>query len=62
VQIESVNPLTGNSGDIIVSATGDQGFVSIDGKRTYLNLFGDNTPTVPVQPSSVQKTTVGKIS
>ncbi|XP_016941266.4 uncharacterized protein pwn isoform X3 [Drosophila suzukii] len=30
-------------GDIIVSASGDEGFVSIDGKRTYINLFGDPT-------------------
>ncbi|XP_022230809.2 mucin-5AC isoform X2 [Drosophila obscura] len=29
--------------DIIVSASGDEGFVSIDGKRTYINLFGDPT-------------------
>uniref|UniRef100_A0A1B0GGT4 EGF-like domain-containing protein n=1 Tax=Lutzomyia longipalpis TaxID=7200 RepID=A0A1B0GGT4_LUTLO len=31
------------SGDIIVSPTGDEGFVSIDGKRTYINLFGEPT-------------------
>ncbi|XP_044249180.2 uncharacterized protein pwn isoform X1 [Drosophila takahashii] len=33
----------GGGGDIIVSASGDDGFVSIDGKRTYINLFGDPT-------------------
>ncbi|XP_039148775.1 uncharacterized protein LOC6733349 isoform X3 [Drosophila simulans] len=33
----------GGQGDIIVSASGDDGFVSIDGKRTYINLFGDPT-------------------
>ncbi|KAH8267098.1 hypothetical protein KR018_003735, partial [Drosophila ironensis] len=33
----------GGQGDIIVSASGDEGFVSIDGKRTYINLFGDPT-------------------
>lgn len=42
------------SGDVILtSAVGGQGFVSIDGKRTYLNLF-DNTDRTPgsthVQP------------
>ncbi|XP_017839830.1 uncharacterized protein LOC108597670 isoform X2 [Drosophila busckii] len=38
----------GAGADIIVSAAGDDGFVSIDGKRTYINLFGDPTdaPTV----------------
>lgn len=30
--------------DVITSSTGSEGFVSIDGKRTYLNLFGDATP------------------
>lgn len=35
---------TGNgNGDIIVSPVGDDGFVSIDGKRTYINLFGEST-------------------
>lgn len=33
----------GQQADIIVSASGDEGFVSIDGKRTYINLFGDPT-------------------
>ncbi|XP_017962242.2 proteoglycan 4 isoform X4 [Drosophila navojoa] len=33
----------GAQADIIVSASGDEGFVSIDGKRTYINLFGDPT-------------------
>lgn len=36
---------SGNGGDIIVSPSGDEGFVSIDGKRTYLNLFGDSSET-----------------
>lgn len=35
-----------NNQDVITSSTGSEGFVSIDGKRTYLNLFGDATPTV----------------
>uniref|UniRef100_A0A1I8P3G9 EGF-like domain-containing protein n=1 Tax=Stomoxys calcitrans TaxID=35570 RepID=A0A1I8P3G9_STOCA len=41
----------GAGADIIVSASGEDGFVSIDGKRTYINLFGD--PTDP--PSNVQQ-------
>lgn len=62
VHIENVNPISGHAehDDIIVSASGDNGFVSIDGKRTYLNLFGDSstaTPTiVPViRPTKVQR-------
>ncbi|XP_067629956.1 uncharacterized protein pwn isoform X2 [Eurosta solidaginis] len=46
----------GQQGDIIVSATGDDGFVSIDGKRTYINLFGDSTdaPTgISTTPATV---------
>ncbi|XP_060656394.1 uncharacterized protein LOC132791476 isoform X2 [Drosophila nasuta] len=40
--------------DIIVSASGDEGFVSIDGKRTYINLFGDPTdpPTGATTPAT----------
>ncbi|XP_025266984.1 uncharacterized protein LOC105249668 isoform X1 [Camponotus floridanus] len=44
---------SGNADVILTSAVGGQGFVSIDGKRTYLNLF-DNTERTPaathVQP------------
>ncbi|XP_020709953.2 uncharacterized protein LOC105689295 [Athalia rosae] len=41
----------GNGGDVIVtSAAEGQGFVSIDGKRTYLNLFDNTDPTG--EPSS----------
>ncbi|XP_032675585.1 uncharacterized protein LOC116846171 [Odontomachus brunneus] len=47
----SVNP---GGGDIILtSAVGGQGYVSIDGKRTYLNLF-DNTDRTPTGPTHVQ--------
>lgn len=35
-----------NNQDVITSSTGSEGFVSIDGKRTYLNLFGDATQAV----------------
>lgn len=40
------------NGDIIVSPNGDDGFVSIDGKRTYLNLFGDSSETVTPSTTS----------
>ncbi|XP_017093898.2 uncharacterized protein pwn [Drosophila bipectinata] len=44
----------GGQGDIIVSASGDEGFVSIDGKRTYINLFGDPTdpPAAATTPAT----------
>lgn len=32
-----------NGNDIIITAAGDESFVSIDGKRTYINLFGEST-------------------
>ncbi|KAL1501177.1 hypothetical protein ABEB36_006557 [Hypothenemus hampei] len=42
--------------DVITSPTGSEGFVSIDGKRTYLNLFNDSpevsTTSVGVKPSA----------
>ncbi|CAG9860551.1 unnamed protein product [Phyllotreta striolata] len=38
VDIENVH-----SGDVITSSSGSEGFVSIDGKRTYLNLFDEST-------------------
>ncbi|RLU26602.1 hypothetical protein DMN91_000398 [Ooceraea biroi] len=52
--------LNSGGGDVILtSAVGGQGFVSIDGKRTYLNLF-DNTDRTPepthVQPQHIQPT------
>lgn len=53
VDIENVH--VGSNADVITSPVGDDGFVSIDGKRTYLNLFGDATSsTVPsnsIRPS-----------
>ncbi|XP_046974887.1 uncharacterized protein LOC124541103 isoform X1 [Vanessa cardui] len=51
VNVEHINI---HRDDIIVSATGEQGFVSIDGKRTYLNLFDTSTPTIA--PTRVQST------
>ncbi|XP_069363967.1 uncharacterized protein pwn isoform X1 [Maniola hyperantus] len=51
VHVESIN-LHPTDHDIIVSPSGDHGFVSIDGKRTYLNLF--DTPTTSITPTKVQ--------
>lgn len=34
--------------DIIISPSGDDGFVSIDGKRTYINLFGESTDSIAI--------------
>ncbi|XP_072937735.1 uncharacterized protein pwn [Epargyreus clarus] len=53
VHIENINLSSHEHDDIIVSASGEQGFVSIDGKRTYLNLFDTSTAT-SIRPSHVQ--------
>lgn len=52
---------TGN-GDIIVSPAGDDGFVSIDGKRTYINLFGESTdaPVINSTPTPTTSTSIVK--
>ncbi|CAB3236336.1 unnamed protein product [Arctia plantaginis] len=55
VHIENVNiGHEHHQDDIIVSASGEQGFVSIDGKRTYLNLFDTSTPGPTIKPTHVQ--------
>ncbi|XP_028160628.1 uncharacterized protein LOC114353022 [Ostrinia furnacalis] len=55
VHIENVHPISGHEDDdVIFSASGDQGFVSIDGKKTYLNLFDSSTVGVSVRPTRVQ--------
>lgn len=38
---------------MITSPVGNEGFVSIDGKRTYLNLFGEQTDSQNLEPSKV---------
>ncbi|GBP40223.1 hypothetical protein EVAR_37624_1 [Eumeta japonica] len=60
VHIEAVDPAPGHDhDDIIVTASGEHGFVSIDGKRTYLNLFGDPTTQKPaVHTHSIRPTRV----
>lgn len=55
-------PVTGN--DILLAPSGDQGFVSIDGKRTYINLFGEQTdaPPSPIPSlTTVQPTKVAQV-
>lgn len=48
VDIENVH-----AADVITSSSGSEGFVSIDGKRTYLNLFGDSTTNdMPIKPTA----------
>ena len=39
--------------DIILTPSGDQAFVSIDGKRSYINLFGDSTESPFVSSSQI---------
>ncbi|XP_020285249.1 uncharacterized protein LOC109855390 isoform X2 [Pseudomyrmex gracilis] len=43
---------SGSNDVILTSAVGGEGFVSIDGKRTYINLF-DNTDRTP-EPTHIQ--------
>lgn len=43
---------------MITSPSGSEGFVSIDGKRTYLNLFGDATDQPQPTTSRVASTVV----
>lgn len=49
VQIKPYGSYEGS--DIILSASGDQGFVSIDGKRTYIDLFGESTNAPSIIPT-----------
>lgn len=39
--------------DIILTPSGDQAFVSIDGKRSYINLFGDSTDAPTISSTQV---------
>ncbi|KAL1449129.1 hypothetical protein WDU94_000359, partial [Cyamophila willieti] len=51
--------LEGANGDVITSAQNGQNFVSIDGKRTYLNLFGNNGPSSAPGLPAVKPTPAG---
>lgn len=44
------------NGDVITSPVGNDGFVSIDGKRTYLNLFGEATSSLGSSGSLIKPT------
>jgi hypothetical protein len=57
VEIDGVQ-LPGSGGSdvsVITKAEEGQHFVSIDGKRTYINLFGSNTEQGGVTPTRVQQ-------
>lgn len=66
VDLDNIHNL-GQGGDVITSPVGEEGFVSIDGKRTYLNLFGDGSVSLtsaapvikPSAPSNNQVTGTG---
>lgn len=49
------------NGDIIVSPSGDEGFVSIDGKRTYINLFGESTEAPTHLPTATPSVPASKL-
>lgn len=57
VEIEGVK-LSGSAGSevsVITKAEEGQHFVSIDGKRTYINLFGSSTEQGDVKPTRIQQ-------
>ncbi|XP_017781909.1 PREDICTED: uncharacterized protein LOC108566509 isoform X3 [Nicrophorus vespilloides] len=54
VDIENVH--LGSSDDVITTPVGDEGFVSIDGKRTYLNLFGEPDEQPSTTPPVISAT------
>lgn len=57
VEIEGVK-LSGSAGSevsVITKAEEGQHFVSIDGKRTYINLFGSSTEQGDVIPTRIQQ-------
>jgi hypothetical protein len=63
-QTVNIRPFGSNNGqydgtDIILSPSGDQAFVSIDGKRSYINLFGESSTTQTI--SSTQLSTKPQI-
>ncbi|XP_034940274.1 uncharacterized protein pwn isoform X2 [Chelonus insularis] len=53
----SVNP-TGGHDVILTSAVEGQGFVSIDGKRTYLNLFDNSDENIVATKTHIQPTRI----
>lgn len=59
MEIEGVQVGGAGAGEVSVITTAEAGqhFVSIDGKRTYINLFGSSQPSLPVAPTNTQKQT-----
>lgn len=49
--------LPGSAGEVSVITKAEEGqhFVSIDGKRTYINLFGSSTEQGGVTPTRIQQ-------
>ncbi|CAG4965757.1 unnamed protein product [Colias eurytheme] len=60
VHIENIN-INEHHDDIIVSPSGEQGFVSIDGKRTYLNLFDTTSSISPTRVQTPVHTTPAQL-
>lgn len=66
LQTINIKPFGGahsGNNDIIITASGDDSFVSIDGKRTYINLFGESTEApnqLPLAPKSSATVTAAK--
>lgn len=51
-QTINIKPYGYDGSDILLTASGDEGFVSIDGKRTYINLFGESTDAPMIRANS----------
>lgn len=62
LQTINIKPYGGGNNDIIISASGDDSFVSIDGKRTYINLFGESTEAPNQQPLATKSPITEKTS
>lgn len=55
-QTINIKPYNYDGTDILLAPSGDQGFVSIDGKRTYINLLGESTNAPQHTNSQIQPT------
>jgi hypothetical protein len=57
VELEGVNLPGAGNGEVSVITTAEAGqhFVSIDGKRTYINLFGSTETATSITPTSTQR-------
>lgn len=57
VQVQTQEGLNGQV-PVITKPEKDQNFVSIDGKRTYINLFGESS-TAKIAPTSTRSPITG---